>query len=90
MEQGQPDPELDQFRLGELRLDLRLLFHRWAAIGGEERVGEHERCFDPRLERRVGMGVIDLRGGRLVEPLLLRDREADVTSIPAIGDARIA
>ncbi len=90
VEERQPHAHLDQLVTCELGLERGAHVRRGWATDREEGVGELQRQLQPRRQRRRRVRVVDEVDLILTEPLLPRDREADVASIPAIGDARIA
>jgi len=62
----------------------------WRASSGKERIGERKRCLMPRCERAGLEVVVDHLGNLFGNQVLLRDREANIASIPAINRARIS
>ena len=90
MEQRQADTHLDQFGIAALGSSGTLHIGCGRAATGQKCVGERQRQLQPFGQRRFGMTIGDLLDLDFIETLLLRDREADVPSIPAIGDSGVA
>jgi hypothetical protein len=91
VEQGEADADFGDLGWRELGEDLGANFFGGSTFGVDERVGQRNRGLVSLGEQlRVLVGIGDLLDKVLGQAVLLRDREANVLSIPAVGDPGIA